>query len=167
MIRPKSLPGVPSLAASVLMIAVLCSLTSAAPGSSQTTVVDNSPTTPCVTSIVKFYFPSGPPATFHAVVKYLTGPKTCTTAVSNSASCLTNPSDLAAEATSAQLMGNPSCQWNCVGCGTITTNAMTDGLPVELMDFEVVDGAQDGASGGDVPQPAETHAEAPAHGSTD
>ena len=40
-------------------------------------------------------------------------------------------------------MMNPSCQWDCGPCGTIVTNAANDGLPVELMDFKIVQGRAD------------------------
>ncbi|MCP4527470.1 MAG: hypothetical protein GY833_16375, partial [Aestuariibacter sp.] len=55
---------------------------------------------------------------------------------------------LAATATTAAT--NPSCSWQCTctGSGNIRIDK-TDGLPVELMDFEVVDGDE-----GDVPRAA-------------
>ena len=50
---------------------------------------------------------------------------------------------LIAMAMGAQITMNPSCSWNCVGCGTIITNGALNGLPVELLDFSV-DDAEEG-----------------------
>ncbi len=145
MARLSSLSDFRSLPLLALAIVVLGSLGSPAPTEAQTTVTITNPTTACVASIKKFYFPSGPPATAKGVFKYLTAPRNCVPAGTVSAACGANPStaaagDLTAQVTGTQLSGSPSCQWNCTGgCGTITIDT-TDGLPVELMDFEVVDG---------------------------
>ena len=81
------------------------------------------------------------------VVKVLSTPTTCTRNVNNAASC--NPAGplfttaLFASAMSASTMTMAvSCGWTC-GCGTVTIDGATDGLPVELMDFEVVDASDE------------------------
>ncbi len=82
-------------------------------------------------------FPTGPTI---VITKYLTAATTCTGTVSTALACypsngevVTGLTFLVASALTATV--NPVCQWNC-GCGTVTTDT-GDGLPVELMDFEI------------------------------
>ncbi|MCP4593715.1 MAG: hypothetical protein GY842_23520, partial [bacterium] len=88
------------------------------------------------------------------VTKTLTTSGTCHTVANNNvlacapgAASVTTKYLVASASTAAT---NPLCSWQCTcdGSGNIRIDK-TDGLPVELMDFEVVDGDE-----GDVPRAA-------------
>lgn len=74
------------------------------------------------------------------ILKYLTTSATCNLTMSNNVlDCRPNPgaagSTLSATAYSSAM--SPSCQWDCgAGTCTVTTDG-SDGLPVELMDFDI------------------------------
>ena len=99
----------------------------------------------CVTSITSSG--GGPTATF--IAKAVTNATMCTLTAFNDADChpggnyppvigvmLTTP-NVYLSATRYMGMSNPSCGWTC-DCGAVTSNA-SDGLPVELMEFEIED----------------------------
>ena len=138
-----------------ILVFVICCLGSASPGMAQMTVVIMEPTTSiptaCVVTIKKVGSPNlSFPTSYVYIDKFLDTTRVCSFVTSNFAA-LCNPGGmvattrLIASATGTGLTMSPSCQWNCVGCGTITTSAANDGLPVELMDFRI----EDGDTGGD------------------
>ena len=94
-----------------------------------------------VTNTVVSPAPS-PGSPYNVVYKTLNGPYVCNRVASNNASlCAPNlPTARTMLTASANTTAvNPSCQWYCTGgCGTITTDG-SDGLPVELMEFEIVE----------------------------
>lgn len=92
---------------------------------------------------------SFPPTIF--VTKTLTTSGACHTVANNNvlacfpaAGTVTTMFLVASASTAAT---NPSCSWQCTcgGVGNIRIDK-TDGLPVELMDFEVVDGDEGGTT---------------------
>ena len=95
------------------------------------------------------------------VLKYLNGTYNCSlTNMMNVDDCNASPSanTMTLSAVAFNAATNPSCAWNCTGgCGTVTIG-ISDGLPVELMEFSVEDetardaegaGQDDGAAGAD------------------
>ena len=74
----------------------------------------------------------------------LTAPGMCMSVAANNAACFpasTNQTTTFLSASAMTPVTNPSCSWTC-NCGTGTQNFSidsSDGLPVELMDFEVED----------------------------
>lgn len=76
------------------------------------------------------------------VYKILSGSYFCSLTMQNAVFC--SPTAMGNTtafllATALTATANPSCAWNCA-CGSITIDG-SDGLPVELMDFEIADGA--------------------------
>ena len=127
---------------SVLVVVALCLLGTPGTARAQITQTITNPPTPCLDYIKKYYFPSGPTGATNIIIKkdLTVSAPTCTIAGSNSAFCSVNGMiDLIGSATGTQITMSPSCNFNCGACGTITINS-SDGLPVELMDFEVLDG---------------------------
>ena len=73
---------------------------------------------------------------FPYVVKTLSLSTFCQATSSFNATCTPGGGGASNLFLSATASGpNPSCQWNC-GCGTVRIDG-TDGLPVELLEFEV------------------------------
>ncbi len=138
-----------SLSWPVLLLVALCVLGS--PGAVESQVSYTYTTgipTPCVNTIVRYFVPNMASPTMQvAITKYLDTNRTCTWLMSNNAD-LCNPGMLAGSVNTGMLVASafgtnitmmPSCQWRCqptTVCGTsITTSGLSDGLPVELMDF--------------------------------
>lgn len=69
----------------------------------------------------------------------------CVTAVEYNASCNVAATQTFRFAFSAMQTGpNPSCQWSCSACPSVTFDTMS-GLPVELLEFEVREPASEGS----------------------
>jgi len=81
------------------------------------------------------------------IVKYLSMSTTCSTTAMNAFLCSpTAPAFVMTLSASAYTSTtNPFCSFNC-GCGTVTIDG-SDGLPVELMDFDVGRGRSPPAPG--------------------
>lgn len=79
-------------------------------------------------------------ATFNSVMKTLNGTYVCMYVTGMNASLCAPPATqprMTVTASAAVGTPMPSCQWTCTGgCGTVTIDN-TDGLPVELMEFDV------------------------------
>ncbi len=93
-----------------------------------------------VTNTVVFPAPS-PGSPYTVVYKYLNGGYLCNRVASNNVSlCAPGPAAIVRTTLTASAnttATNPSCQFSCTGgCGTITIDR-NDGLPVELMEFEI------------------------------
>lgn len=88
------------------------------------------------------YMGPGPPP-YNSVQKVLTMATMCTLVMSNNvelcAPMTATPTTLFGTAYTTAT--NPTCSWICA-CGTVTITGM-DGLPVELMEFDVVDEGDD------------------------
>lgn len=90
-------------------------------------------------------FPNPTTPTLIIVTKTLSAPYACRTTMMNASFCF--PS--AVTATTSQLVAsalavtaNPSCAWSCMGCAGSAPHVtidVSDGLPVELLDFSVGD----------------------------
>lgn len=95
-----------------------------------------------VTNTVSIPAPS-PTSPYNVVYKYLNGTYQCNRVASNNASlCAPGTAPLPRTMLTASAnttATNPSCQFYCTGgCGTITIDK-NDGLPVELMEFEIAE----------------------------
>ena len=137
----------------VLLILAASGLVNTQAVRSQETVTIMEPTTSiptvCINTIVRYFDPNmTSPTAQVAITKYLDASRICTWQMSNNADLCnpgmlvgaTNTDRLIASAFGANISMMPSCQWNCAGCGAITTDGSTDGLPVELMEFSVEPG---------------------------
>jgi len=124
---------------SVAPVVVVCCLLTGVAIAQDTVVIPNTTNT-CINSTYKLYIPNQTAPTFIGIVKYLTNvTASCMLTASNSAFCNANLSSAVASVTGMQITQSPSCQWTCGGCGTISTGP-SDGLPVELMAFDIEDG---------------------------
>ncbi len=64
----------------------------------------------------------------------------CAVTMSNNANCTLTMATMYIHTFNAVQTGpNPSCQWSCSACPTVTLDT-ADGLPVELLEFDIEDG---------------------------
>ena len=129
-----------ALLLSLLVFAPVFGLSTKALGQDVSTIVNT--TNACINSTYRSWTPNmAAPMSILIDRRVTFNPLTlCTTAMSNNAGCARDggtPMLLIATAVGTQLTMNPSCSWNCGVCGTIVTNGANNGLPVELLDFQV------------------------------
>ena len=127
----------------LLPVLALMAVSSVAILAQDTTLIPNN-TNACISFTYKFYTPNMTNPTLIIIDRRVTfNPVTGCMTMAYNAFCGDDPGTpmlLSAQAIGTQITMSPACVWDCAvaGCGTITTDS-SDGLPVELMDFEIED----------------------------